>query len=224
MTQVRRTLRRLRSTTAAAAIMAAAAALVPASAQATMTFKSLSVTLSVKDTTMPPTGAVGGVRSPMEEGATLSLVIDASEAGAGLASAQASIGPNSASVSLCPVPPSAGGKLSGQCPESVSDVPLSIDVGGAGSHVLLVTVTDAAGNTGTLLETPIEVLAPVPSGSNTVTVGISARHGGPPEPTETGGKGGNGGNGGRSEVSGSSSSTVCRSPMLSMRLASRPVR
>jgi hypothetical protein len=202
--------------------MVAAAVLVPPSAQATVTFRSSSITLGVQDST--PSGAVSGVRSPMEEGATLSLVIDASEAGAGLASAQASIGPNSASVSLCPVPASAGGKLSGECPESVSDVPLSIDVGGAGSHVLLVTVTDAAGNTGTLLETPIEVLAPVPPGSNTVTVGISARHGGPPEPIETGGKGGKGGNGGRSEVSGSSSSTVCRSPLLAMRFASRPVR
>ena len=36
--------------------------------------------------------------------------------------------------------------------------------------MLLVTVTDAVGNTGTLLEAPIEVLDPVPPGSNTVTV------------------------------------------------------
>jgi len=164
----------------------------------------------------------------METASTLNLMIDASDTTTGLASAQASIGGNTASVSLCPPPASAGGAVKasfgGECPESVSNVPLSIDVGGEGSHVLLVTVTDAAGNTTTLVDKTIEVQSPSPPGSNTVTIGIGnggPPSSGPPEPTETGGKGGNGG---RGEVSGASSSNVCRSPLLAMRLVSRPLR
>ncbi len=169
MKQTGRTSRRLRSITAVAAIMVATAVLVPSSAQATMTFRSSSITLGVRDNT--PSGAVGGVQSPAEAGSTLSLTIDASDTGSGLASAQASIDGNTASVSLCSASP---------CPQAVSNIPLSIDVGGAGSNMLLVTVTDAVGNTDTLLEAPIEVLDPVAPGSNTVTVGISAMHEGPP--------------------------------------------
>jgi hypothetical protein len=207
MTQTRRTSRRLRSITAVAAVMVAAAVLVPSSAQATVTFRSSSITLSVQDST--PSGAVGGVQSPAETGSTLSLTIDASDTGSSLASAQASIDGNTASVSLCSAPP---------CPEAVSNIPLSINVGGTGSHVLLVTVTDAVGNTGTLLEAPIEVLDPVPSGSNTVTVGISAMHDGPPvEPPEE-------------PVHKHPLKElpprvppVCPSPMLEMRLASTPL-
>ncbi len=207
MTQIGRTSRRLRSTTAAAAVMVAAAVLVPSSAQATVTIKSSSTTLDVHDST--PSGSVGGVRSPAEAGSTISLTIDAGDAGSGLASARASIDGNTTSVSLCSVPP---------CPETVSDVPLSVDVGGAGLHVLLVTVTDVAGDTATLLETPIEVLAPVPSGSNTVTVGISARHDGPPTegpPEKSGHK--------HPSEEGASKPPVCPSPMLEIKLASRPV-
>jgi hypothetical protein len=208
MTQTRRTSRRLRSITAVAAVMVAAAVLVTSSAQATVTFRSSSIALGVRDST--PGGAVGGVQSPAETGSTLSLTINASDAGSGLTNAQASIGGNTASVNLCSQSP---------CPEAVSNIPLSIDVGGTGSHVLLVTVTDADGNTGTLLEAPIEVLDPVPFGSNTVTVGISATHEGSPveSPEEE--------------------SThkhplkeppprvppVCPSPMLEMRLASKPL-
>ncbi len=148
------------------------------------------------------------MQSPAEAGATLSLTIDASDTGFGLANAQASIDGNTTSVNLCSMPP---------CPEAVSNIPLSINVGDAGSHVLLVTVTDVAGNTGTLLEAPIEVLDPVPSGSNTVTVGISAMHNGPPtEPPE--------------EPAHKNPSKepprvppICPSPMLEMRLASTPL-
>jgi hypothetical protein len=208
MTQTRRTSRRLRSITAVAAFMVAAAVLVTSSAQATMTFRSSSTTLGVRDST--PSGAVGEVQSPAEAGSTLSLTIDASDTGSGLASAQASIDGNTASVSLCSVPP---------CPEVVSNIPLSIDVGTAGSHVLLVTVTDAVGNTGTLLEAPIEVLDPVPPGSNTVTVGISAMHDGPPvespeeEPAHKH----------PLKEPPPRVPPVCPSPMLEMRLASKPL-
>lgn len=207
MTQIGRTSRRLRSTTAVAAFMVATAVLVPSSAKASVTIRSSSTTLDGQNST--PSGAVGGVKSPAEAGSTLSLTIDAGDAGSGLTSARASIDGNTTSVSLCSAPP---------CPETVSGIPLSVEVGGAGLHVLLVTVTDAAGNTATLLETPIEVLALVSPGSNTVTVGISARHEG--TPTE-----------GFSEEPGHKhppeevppKPPVCPSPMLEMRLASRPL-
>jgi hypothetical protein len=208
---------RARNTAAAAITVIAAAALATPCAWATAPATLLS-TAPVAQNSSPPTGAVSGVRSPMEAGSTLSLTIDASDTGSGLASAQASIGGNTASVSLCSAPP---------CPEAVSSVPLSVGVGGAGSNELVVSVTDAAGNTGTLVERPIEVFSPAPPGSNTVTIGIGnggPPSSGPPEPTETGGKGGNGGKGGRGEVSGASSSNVCRSPLLAMRLVSRPLR
>jgi hypothetical protein len=207
MTQTRRTSRRLRSITAVAAVMVAAAVLVTSSAQATVTFKSSSITLGARDSV--PGGAVGGVQSPAEAGSILSLTIDASAMGSGLASAQASIDGSTASVSLCSAPP---------CPEAVSNIPLSIDVGGAGSHVLLVTVTDAVGDTGTLLEEPIEVLDPVLPGSNTVTVGISAMHEGPPveSPEEPAHKH-------PLKEPPSRVPPVCPSPMLEMRLASTPL-
>lgn len=207
MTQTRRTSRRLRSITAVAAVMVAAAVLVPSSAQATVTFRSSSITLRVRDST--PSGAVGGVQSPAEADSTLSLTIDASDTGSSLASAQASIDGNTASVSLCSAPP---------CPEAVSNIPLSIDVGGTGSHMLLVTVTDAVGNTGTLFEEPIEVLDPVLPGSNTVTIGISAMHEGPPveSPEEPAHKH-------PIKEPPPRVPPVCPSPMLEMSLASTPL-
>jgi hypothetical protein len=207
MTQSRRTSRRLRSITAVAAVMVATAVLVTSSAQATVTFRSSSITLGVRDST--PSGAVGQVQSPAEAGSTLSLTIDASDTGSGLRSAQASIDGNTASVSLCSVPP---------CPQAVSNIPLSIDVGTAGSHMLLVTVTDAVGNTGTLLEAPIEVLDPVPLGSNTVTVGITAIHEGPPvePPEEPAHKH-------LPKEPPPRVPPVCPSPMLEMHLASKPL-
>ncbi len=207
MTQTRRTSRRLRSITAVAAIMVAAAVLVTSSAQATMTFRSSSITLGVRDST--PSGAVGQVQSPAEAGSTLSLTIDASDTGSGLASAQASIDGKTASVSLCSASP---------CPQAVSNIPLSIDVGTAGSNMLLVTVTDAVGNTGTLLEAPIEVLDPVALGSNTVTVGITAMHEGPPvePPEEPPHKH-------LPKEPPPRVLPVCPSPMLEMRLASKPL-
>ncbi|HEU0249154.1 MAG TPA: hypothetical protein VFR48_00370 [Solirubrobacteraceae bacterium] len=137
------------------------------------------------------------------------MTVDAADSDSGLASAQVSIDGNTASVSLCSSRP---------CPETVSDVPLAVDVGGVGLHVLLVTVTDVAGNTGTLLETSVEVLAPVPPGSNTVTVGISARHDGPPTegPLEEPGHK-------HPSEEGPPKPPICPSPMLEMKLASRPV-
>lgn len=218
MRQIGRKSRRLRSTTAVAAVMVATAVLVLPGAQATMTFRSSSITLSVQDST--PSGAVGGVQSPAEAGSTLNLVIDASEAGARLSSARASIGTNSAYVSLCPAPVSAGDESGGECPEGVSDVPLSIGVGGEGARELLVTVTDTAGKTATLVDQTIEVMGPLVPGSNAVTLGVNGGFPSPsgPPPHEPPG----------SEPSAhkerpSGTPPACPSPMLEMRLASRPL-
>jgi hypothetical protein len=211
---------RLGSTTAAATVLVAAAVLASAHAQPspTVSVKLSSASLGPQSTTSP-TGAVGGVRSPVEAGSTLNLTISASDTGAGLVGAHASIGGSSASVSLCPAPASAGGRLGGACPESASEVALPINVGGPGSHVLLVTVTDAAGNVGTLVEQTIEVLAPAAPSSNTLTIGVSNGRIGPhgellaEEPP-------------RGESLGYKErrpAPVCPSPMLAMRLASRPL-
>ena len=204
---------------AAAITTIAAAALATPCAWATAP-ATLSSTVPVAQNSSPPTGAVSGVRSPMEAASTLNLMIDASDTAAGLASAQASIGGNTASVSLCPA------SMAGKCPETAVNVPLSVSVGGAGSNELVVSVTDAAGDTTTLVDQTIEVQSPTPPGSNTVTIGIGSGGGppesGPPEGGPTGG--GKGRNGGRGEVSGASSSTVCRSPLLAMRLVSKPLR
>jgi hypothetical protein len=225
MKQIGRTSRCLRSTTAVAAVMVAAAVLVAPNAQATMTFQFSSVTPNVPGGApgsvqeSVPSGAVGGVQSPAEAGSTLNLVIDASEAGAGLASAQATVDGSTASVSLCPQ------SLAGKCPEAVSGVPLSVGVGGEGTHELIVTVTDSAGNTGTLAQRTIDVLAPVSPGSNTVTVGVSAGRGGPPVeappeellPEE-------GSHKYPHEEPPPKGPPVCPSPMLEMHLASKPLR
>ena len=209
---------RLRSTTAVAAVMVAAAVVVATSAQATVTSGSPPVAPSAPDSA--PSGAVGGVQSPAEAGSTLNLLIDASDGGAGLASAQASIGPNSASVSLCPSPVPAGGQSRSECPESVSDVSLSIGVGVEGAQRLLVTVTDTAGKTATLVDQTVDVVSPPSPGSNTVTLGLAGGFPGPPGPP--------------SEPPGpeypeykeppSTRPPVCHSPMLEMRLSSRPLR
>ena len=206
---------------AAAITVIAAAALATPCAWATVP-ATLSSTAPFAQNSSPPTGAVSGVRSPMEPGSTLNLMIDASDTTAGLTSAQASIGGNTASVSVCPPPASAGGAVKaspgGECPESVSNVPLPIDVGGEGSHVLLVTVTDAGGNTTTLVDETIVVESPPPPGSNTVTIGIGS--GGSPSSSPAAG----GVLGSFSSSTPGGTPVACQLPELSMRLTSRPLR
>jgi hypothetical protein len=175
-----------------------------------------SSTVGAPDLTAP-TGTVGGVRSPVEAGSTLSLTIDAYDSGSGLERAEAAIDGNADSVSLCTA------AAVGECPKSASDVALSIDVGGEGSHELVVTVSDAAGNTATLVEQTIEVRAPrPPSGAGAaIAVGIAGGSSGPPgrppqeEPP-------------RKEPPSTEPpprvSPGCRAPMLAMHLASKPLR
>ncbi len=219
MSHARRACRRLGNATAAASVLVAAAVLAPAHARSTPTVSvKLSSASAGAQSATAASGAVGGVRSPVDEGETMNLKINASDAGAGLVSAHVSIGGSSASVSLCPVPASAGGEPIDGCPESVSEVPLSIDVGRAGSHPLAVTVTDAAGHLSTLVEQTIEVLAPPKQEGNTLTIGISNGSVGPhgellsEEPSQ-----------GILSYKEESPPPICPSPMLAMRLAGRPL-
>ena len=115
-------------TAAATAMVAAAVFLLRGPARAA----------EVPDTTAP-TGAVVGVRDPAS--GTLQLLIYATDAGAGLASAEVSLDGDSVSFA----------QLAGS---SVSGVPLPVDTHAVsdGSHQLVVEVTDAAGNTAKLLD------------------------------------------------------------------------
>ncbi len=120
----------LRNTAAAAIAVIAAAAFLPGPARAS--------------DEAPPTGAVEGVRSPLEPGESLQLLLYAYDSGPGLANAEASIdGHTVAFVRLgtgsCPEHPSSSGTIelplgATGCPESVSKVPLSVPVGGVGQH------------------------------------------------------------------------------------------
>jgi hypothetical protein len=184
--------------------------------------------LGVPDST-PPTGAVGGVRSPAA--GVLDLRLDATDAGTGLAAAVASLdGSSVAYVRLgagsCPEHPVPGSELpaGAECPESVSGAPLPIDTRSVpdGPHALRVVVTDAAGNTATLVERTITVRNAPPAGSGTsatVTVGVASR-------SPSGGGGGHGGGGGGGSLPPSpppQGSSRCHSPQLKMRLAERPL-
>jgi hypothetical protein len=220
----------------------------PPEAGATVGVEVSSVALGVLDGS-PPVGAVEGVRSPVESGETIMLLLEASDTGLGLAGAEASIDGRRAAFArlgagACPEHPASDASVDlplgvTGCPKSVSNVPLAVSWRGVpvGSHRLRVTVTDAAGNTTTLVDRTIEVRSPPPAGSNTVTIGICshtvfggcAPGGGPPgggPPGEgSGGGGSGGGQGGKGGVQGiTSSAEVCRSPMLSMRLVSKPLR
>jgi hypothetical protein len=173
--------------------------------------------------TSPPTGAVGGVRSPAS--GTLELRVYASDEGSGLANAEAQLdGAPPAFVRLgsgsCPERPAPGSEPPpGACPTSVSAVPITLDTRAVpdGSRLLTVRVTDAAGNVATLLDRTIVVRNAPPTGLGpiaSVTIGVaggkagaSAGHpgGGHPPP-------GNGEGHGR-----------CHRPRLRMRLARKPL-
>lgn len=200
---------RLSHTAAATVLVAAAAFLlhVPAGAAD-----------PAPDTTAP-TGAVGGVRNPAS--GTLGLQLYASDAGVGLANAEATLDGQSAFDRLgsgaCPEHPTSEPPPSVECPESVSAVPLSLDTRAIadGSHRLVVRVTDAAANTATLLDQMIVVknTPPVTGSSASVTVGIASLGAGasssaggslPPSPPSKG-------------------SGRCRGPKLEMHLAHRPL-
>jgi hypothetical protein len=192
-----------------------------------------SIALGALDDT-PPTGAVGGVQSPTTTG-RLELLLDASDTGLGLANAQASIDEsNTTFVRLgtgsCPEHPVIGATielpLGAACPRSVSNVPLSLDTTGLsdGEHTLRVWVTDAAGNTATLVDQPIVVQneKPATGTSATVTVGIGS---GTTSSTSTATSAPVTAHGGVLGYTASTAPSVaCQLPELSMRLASKPLR
>jgi hypothetical protein len=196
-----------------------------------------SIALGVLDSTSP-TGGLTGVQSPIA--GTLRLLLDASDTGLGLASAEASLDERvSVFVRLgegsCPERPVAGAtidlRLGAECPGSVSGVPLLLDTRalGDGRHQLRVRVTDAAGNTTMIADRTVDVRnGKTPSGIKaTVTLGVGGLSaGGPGAGRSHGGRASHGGeNGGNGGVRGfSAANGVCRAPRLFMRLASKPLR
>ncbi len=179
--------------TAAATAMVAAAVLLP---------RGPAHAAEGPDTTAP-TGAVVGVTNPAS--GTLELLLYANDEGAGLASAEVSLGGE----------PVLSAPLAGN---SVSAFPLPVDTGvvADGSHQLVVEVTDAAGNSAQVLDREITVTnAVIPSGPRaTVTVGVS---GGQPGAEEPGG-----GKAHPSSASGEGQGG-CRRPKLKMHLARKPL-
>jgi hypothetical protein len=170
-----------------------------------------------------PSGAVEGVRGPLEPGESLQLLLYANDTGLGLANAEASIdGQRVAFVRLgagsCPEHPSSSATIelplgATGCPESVSKVPLSVPLGGVGSHQLSVSVTDAAGNRTTLVDETIVVESAPPPSSNTVTIGIGTQ-----------GSSSSGPAGGVLGYSSYGAPVACQLPVLTMKLVSRPLR
>lgn len=177
----------------------------------------------------PPEGAVGGVRSPAS--GTLQLRVSASDTGAGLAYAEASLdGAPPVRVRLghgaCPEDPVAGTEPppGADCPESVSGVLLALDTNAVadGERLLRVWVADGAGNTATLVNRAIAVRnAPRAGGTvASVTVGIGSGGGGS-KGGEAGGGAGPSGDRGHAQALRRKGS--CRAPRLKMRLARRPL-
>jgi len=161
-----------------------------------------------------PRGAVGGLASPAS--GTLTLSVRATDAGDGLASAQARV--DGAVV--------AAADLGGA--ESVEDVGLTIatPLFGDGAHVLQVSVTDAAGNTATLVDQPV-VFANTPldrSSTAVLTLGSGDVAAGPAASGAGGGGGGAGTVGGAGGTGSGGSRPACAAPRLSMFLKDKPLR
>jgi hypothetical protein len=204
-----------RISAAATALVAAAAFLLSGSGRPT-------VALGAADAT-PPEGAVGGLRSPAS--GTLELRITASDAGSGLAAAEATLdGAPPVYVRLgsdsCPEHPAPGSDPppGAACPESVAQMPLVLDTRAVadGERRLRVTVTDGAGNTATLVDQEIVVRnASNPSGT-IATVTVAVRSEGEGEGSQGEGKGSESGGRGSSLAL---RTRTCRSPRLRMRLA-----
>lgn len=189
-----------------------------------------SIALGVLDQS-PPAGAVAGVANTVLPGETLNLLLDASDDGLGLASAEASLDGHTVAFArlgrgACPEHPSSSATINlplghSECPGRVSNVPLTVPVGAEGSPRLQVSVTDAGGTTTALVDQTIEVQKPPPEGSNTITIGVgnpgegSSGASSSPAASEKA-KGG--------VLSSSAKGEPCRSPLLSMRLTSKPLR
>jgi hypothetical protein len=169
------------------------------------------------DDASPPKFAVGGWHSPTAEAET--LVVSATDAGTGLASAQAIVdGVTLASApfdhghctELSPASAQVDLPLGDDCPAvDTAQLPINPTTLPDGTHTLVVRVFDAAGNVSTQTM-PLETVHIVPgSRFATLTVG-----------TGVPGAQGGGASGG---VAGASASS-CRRPKLSMLLDQKPLR
>jgi hypothetical protein len=188
-----------------------------------------SIALGVRDES-PPSGSVEGVRSPLVPGEALELSLnDVSDAGLGLANAEALIdGHEVAFVRLgsgaCPERPASSATIDlplgdDGCPNNVSNVALQVPVGGVGTHSLQVRVTDAAGTTTTLVERTIEVQGPPQSGSSTITITVGNQGSSSSSSAAAGGVLGS-----FSSLTPGGTPVACQLPELSMRLTSKPLR
>jgi hypothetical protein len=177
----------------------------------------------------PPTGAVGGVRSPAS--GILELRLYASDEGSGLASAEAQLDSVSPvylrlGTGECPEHPAPGSEPPpGSCPGSVAAAAVPLDTRSVadGERSLRVRVTDGAGNVATLLDRAIVVRNAPPTGLGpiaTVTIGLA---GNGPGGGSGGGGGSSGGGKGRPPSPPGKGHGGCRKPKLKMHLASKPL-
>jgi hypothetical protein len=174
-----------------------------------------------------PRGAVGGITSPAA--GTLGLTLFATDAGLGLASAQATL--DGTLVAVADLGGATCAELSAQdtqidlpagagCPPSAATVALAVDTTHVadGPHQLRVTLRDAAGNEATIADESMAVANAVPQRSSQVALTIGTGDAGTP------GGGGGGDTPGGGGAGASTPGPACRKPRLSMRLVSRPLR
>ncbi|MDP2712467.1 MAG: hypothetical protein Q8O56_14730 [Solirubrobacteraceae bacterium] len=160
-------------------------------------------------------GSVGGFTSPAR--GALQLVISASDAGPGLASATATVdgvlaghvrlGAESCGDPSAPDPPAAGA-----CPAAVTGVPLIVDLQpfAIGRHHLQVRIADAVGNAALIFDAPLDVAGSPPIRTPSVSLQVgdgTAPVAGQPTPTPARG-----------------AEPSCAAPRLSMTLDQRPLR
>lgn len=182
-----------------------------------------------------PRGAVGGIVTPASGTTTLS--VRATDAGIGLARAEATVDGvivaaaslgGSGCADLSPDDPAIDLPLGGGCPASVTDLQLPIPTPtiADGAHTLRVTVTDAAANSAVLADQPFTINNTPPERQSTALLTLGT----PGTTPGGGGTGGSGSAGGGGSVSGAGGTTSggtgpsCAAPRLSMFLKDKPLR
>jgi hypothetical protein len=183
------------------------------------------VALTVTDPS-DPHGAVGQVRSPAT--GKLDLKVSATDSGVGLAKSVATLDGTQAAIltfgdntcaELSPNDSTVDYPMDANCPATVTDKSLPVDISKVpdGNHTLVVTVSDAAGNTSTIVNQQIEVdnTPIVQTKEQQLTIGN--------EGTTLLPGGGTGTGTGSGGVQGASD-TSCNSPKLSMFLSQKPLR
>jgi hypothetical protein len=174
------------------------------------------IALDVDDTTAPR-GAVGGLRSPVR--GALTLEVDATDDGAGLAVARAIVDGrlwaeaalDLGCADLDPGTPVRDVPLTG-CAPRVSRVPLHLDLTAlpVGPHRLQVRIVDAAANEADAYDGTLAVAGPDPVLTPTVRLAVGDPRAGNRTPS--------------GEVQASRTTPQCAFPRLSMMLDQRPVR